>query len=89
MSVNASEIRALLHEVLDERNRIDADTHRTHHDYVARLIDRDQKRAERWEKIRTHVLGWSAVSVIGGVVYLLGEGLRDWLLTFLRVKGGP
>jgi len=43
---------------------------------------REEKRAERTEKVRTHVLGWSVVSALSGLAYVIGE----WLLH--KIKGG-
>lgn len=77
----------VLDEALNKRARIDPDLHQTHHDYVARLIDRDRIRAERWEKLRLHVYGWGAISAIGGLVYLVGEGVKEFLKNLL-MRGG-
>ncbi len=82
-------IEHAIDQALDRRNRIDADTHRTHHDYVARLIERDRRRTERWERVRVHVYGWGAVTALGGLIYAVGDLLREFVHNLFRAKGGP
>lgn len=77
-----------LSKVLDERNRIDSETHRSHHDYVSRLIDRDKKRSEMWHRVKGHVIGWGLVSGITGFIYLLGDTMRELVRGWLKIKGG-
>lgn len=73
------ELKRAINEVLDERGRIDAETHHIHHDYVAQLIERERMRKERNEKVRTHVIGWGMVTALSGLVYLIFEGFKDWI----------
>jgi hypothetical protein len=35
------------------------------HEFLRTLIHREQIRAERWEKIKTQVLGWGIIAVAG------------------------
>lgn len=35
------------------------------HEFLKMLIRREQLRAERWEKIKIHVLGWGIVGAVG------------------------
>ena len=78
-----------MHSVMDARKRVDDATHKAHHEYIARCIARDKHRDERWEKVRTHVIGWGAVTAIGGMVYTLGEGIKQFFLNAMKAKGGP
>ena len=77
--MDESTLRKVLTEVIDQRNAVDDQTHRLHHDFVTRLIEREKLRQERWEKWRTHVMGWATVAAITGAVYLLGAGVQQWL----------
>lgn len=50
----------------------DPDEHAVHHRYIELLIEREQKRTERWEGVRKQVLGWGIVillSAVGTSVY--------------------
>jgi hypothetical protein len=82
--------RRVLSDVLDERARVDQETHRAHHAFVAHQIESAQRRQEMWRKVQAHVLGWIAVSVICGGVYWLGAALVEFAKVSLRAKvGGP
>ena len=62
----------LLNETLDGRDRIDAVTHKIHHDLIAEDIENRQIKRERWETIRRQVIGWGIVTIllmIGTAVY--------------------
>lgn len=82
-------LKQALHEVLQEHRSIDAEQHRLHHDYIAEQIERYRVRRDRWEKVRTHVYGWSAVSAIGSFIYFLGEGVKQFFIHLFKIKGGP
>ena len=62
----------LLNETLDGRDRIDAVTHKIHHDHIAEDIEDRQIRRERWEAIRRQVIGWTIfafLTAIGTATY--------------------
>jgi hypothetical protein len=40
------------------------------------LQKREEKREERVEKIKAHVIGWGLVAAIGGLVAILGEHVQ-------------
>lgn len=89
-------LTAALNKALDERNqrnerqRLPDDVHEMHHAWVARCIERDKLRAERWEKLRNHVAGWGSLALLGWVAYRLGDGILSWFLSLLPVpKVGP
>mgnify|MGYP001586552316 CR=1 FL=1 len=82
-------LKQALHEVLQEHRSVDAEQHRMHHDYIADQIERSRIRRDRLEKVRTHVLGWGAVSAVGSVVYFLGEGVKQFFINLFKIKGGP
>jgi len=56
-----------LHEVLAERAEIDTDLHASHHLFIAKWIAKEKREEERWEKIKTHVLGWGIIGIIGSI----------------------
>jgi hypothetical protein len=85
----AQALESALGRVLDSRKRVDEETHRVHHEYVARCIDRDRKREKRWEQLRVHILGWGAISVIGSIIYSLGDWIKHVVINLFKVKGGP
>jgi len=67
-----NQIIEALNKTFDSRDRIDAITHKMHHDqYELDLEDRKIKR-ERWEAIKRQVLGWGIIvllTTIGTAVY--------------------
>lgn len=77
-----------LSKVLDDRNRIDSETHRSHHDYVSRLIEHDKRRSEMWNRVRGHVIGWGLITGFTGSIYMLGDAVRELLRNWLKTKGG-
>lgn len=64
-------LRGLLNEVLEERSRIDSETHREHHAFIEALIKRDQAKTEMFEKIRGQIIQWGVIGVISGAGTLL------------------
>jgi cation transport regulator ChaB len=48
------------------------------------LQKREQKREERAEKIKAHVIGWGAVTAISGVIYMIGVAIQA-----IIEKGSP
>jgi len=82
-------IERVMCRVLDDRKRVDEDTHSTHHLWVGNRIERDKKREELWLKVRAHVYGWGAVTVLAGFFYSFGEWVRHLLMAMFKAKGGP
>ena len=52
------------------------DVHRQHHEAMSLWIARENRKAERYEKVKTHVIGWSAVSAISGFIYAIGNYVK-------------
>lgn len=63
-------------EALARIPRIDADEHRTHHDYVANLIECSRRRREMFDKAVQHVAGWVAVGAVGWVGMQILKAIR-------------
>ncbi len=54
--------------------------HRVHHEYLSTLLEDRQRRLLRNEKIKTSVLGWLVITVLGGIgtgVYQLFIGAKE------------
>ena len=51
--------------------------HRQHHEYLALLLEDRKRRLERNEKIKTSVLGWFVITVLGGI----GTLAYQWFVT--------
>lgn len=71
------QIKAALHETLNERDGLDRATHRAHHDYLARRLTRDEQqerhRHELFDKIKVTLIGGLLIAMLGG----LGTGLYN------------
>lgn len=74
-------IRRGVAEELEARARIDAETHRQHHEWTKAQIEASRKRQEMYERVIQHVLGWGSVLGIGW----LGKVIFD---AIIAVKGG-
>ncbi|MDA8415454.1 MAG: hypothetical protein M0Z78_00040 [Betaproteobacteria bacterium] len=56
---------------------IPQDQHRQHHEYLSTLLEDRKRRLLRNEKIRTSVLGWLVITVLGGI----GTGVYQLFIT--------
>jgi len=82
--LSPNDIKQLMNEVLDERDRIDHDVHKEDHEFITYLREKDKIRRERWEKITKTAIG-AVVTVVMGkmffVLYWIGdlviEGLKN------------
>jgi hypothetical protein len=61
------ELLDTFNEVLSARSRINNDIHTEHHDFIQILIEREERKKERWEKVKTQVLGWGIIGMIGAM----------------------
>lgn len=72
MEPSVEAFREAIAQELDKRNRIDQETHKAHHDYVANLIECSRRRREIFDAVSKQVLGWGlliALGFIGKAVY--------------------
>ena len=56
--------------------------HAKQHEVLERWIENDTRQQERTEKIKTQVMGWSIVTLLGGVgtgIYQAFRFLREYL----------
>lgn len=59
---------------------IDIESHRPHHEFIARWIERERRRDEMWEKIKVQVGGWAVIAFLGGI------GLAAWQFVKAHLK---
>lgn len=78
------DMKAAVHAALDERDGLDRETHRAHHDYVAQRISRERRREERAielrDKVKATIIGGlllTLVTVIGTGLYNVGKFIID------------
>ena len=48
---------------------------REEHDFIAMLIRREQIRFDRWEKIKTQVLGWGIIAIAGWIGVIVWDNV--------------
>lgn len=77
MSLDAELLREVLNSVLDDRNRIDAETHEAHHQWVTDRIECSRRRREIFDRVVQHVFGWSAVAAVGWLGMKILEAIRN------------
>lgn len=80
MSVERDEMKAVLNEVLDERKSISESTHRRDHEFVGDLVARAKRKNERFEKVKTNVLGWLVITIILGA----GSVVWQWFIHLMK-----
>jgi len=74
--VDSEEVRKVMNEVLNERDRIDQQTHRDDHIFLAQLREQRRKREEMWEKTKKTALGFIVIALltkIGALAYYVGD----------------
>ena len=65
--LSEDKFKDLMREVIDERVKVNADIHEAHHDFISEWIEESRIRKIRCEKIRTQVMGWGIIVVLGSV----------------------
>lgn len=73
MTFDAERFREILNSVLDERNRVDAETHETHHQWVANRIECDVRRRAIFDGIVKTIFGAAG---LGGLTWLGAQILK-------------
>lgn len=46
------------------------------HEFIKALYLREQRSSERWEKIKTQVLGWGALALVGWLGTVILDGIK-------------
>jgi len=52
--------------------------HDSHHVYVDTMIERNKREQERWEKIKSQVLGWGIIAIAGWIGKLVLDALTHY-----------
>ena len=69
---------------LDARRNIADKDHKIHHDFVATMIEKEKRKTERIESVKTQVAGWGTILAIGSFAAGIGKYLLDWF-----TRNGP
>ena len=77
-------VRTTIDTALNE-HLLDMATHRAHHLAVARWIERQEARRQRWERIEEKLVGTGILSLFGAAVGALGYAAIQWIKS---VRGG-
>lgn len=67
-SITEEQLKDALNSVLDERDRVDRETHRDHHAWINRQIEKEARAQERWETFKKSAIGAIAVTTIGFLI---------------------
>lgn len=79
------ELRQTLHQVLEERRSIDDKRHADDHQFIKLLRERERRRIERIERLKTQIIGWGIISSVGAGVSAIGYGVMQYIR---NTKGG-
>lgn len=67
-------LKRAVDDAMSEYMGQNGDTHRKDHrdlrEFLTTMADDRRVKKERWERVRTHVIGWSIVAAISGVIAL-------------------
>ncbi len=74
--LDEDQIRSILDVIRDHELWVDAETHRCHHDFVAQLIAKEERKMKRWDKIKEQVTAWAVIAVLGAI----GSAVYNWLI---------
>lgn len=64
MELDKEELKRLLHDVLTEYKAINDEVHASHHAFIEMMIKKEERKAQRWETIKTQVGGWGIILVL-------------------------
>ena len=56
---------------------IPVEEHREHHEAMRLWVQRENRKIERYEKVKTHIIGWGAVGMLSGAVMSFGQWIRQ------------
>lgn len=59
-------VKAIVEE-MDKRRSVSAEEHRAHHAFLDAWIQKEQRKEERWNKVRTQLTGWGIITFLGGI----------------------
>lgn len=74
-------VKRAVNEVLDERDALDHETHKAHHEAVAKYIEKQVRRDELFEKASNSFVGAAVVSLVGAITWCL-SGLGKMVIAY-------
>lgn len=77
MMITREEMKEIVHEVFDAKWAKEMDVHEDHHRFIDTMIKKEERAQQRWETIKTQVLGWGVIALIGSV----GTAVYHWFFT--------
>jgi predicted house-cleaning noncanonical NTP pyrophosphatase (MazG superfamily) len=80
MSITKEDLQDAIKEAINGDNHIEAEKHRTHHDYVELLIAKDKRKQELREYAKKTSLTW----LIFGTLSAVASGLFYWFVDLLK-----
>lgn len=78
--MNPQELKKLLNDVLDERDRIDQHRHKADHEFITELRERYAARKELIDKVKKSIVGMIVVAIVSQIfhaLYLVGHFILD------------
>ena len=72
------QIAKVINAVLDKRRGEDIE-HKEHHAFVNLMIQREERKKEMWNKVKTQVLGWGIIAIVGS--------FGAWALSHITFRG--
>lgn len=60
-------LKTAFNQALNERDSLDHETHRKHHDYIDTLIHESKVKSARHEAIRRQIMGWGIAVFLTGI----------------------
>lgn len=74
--LSKQDIESIIHQVLDDRKGIEAETHSEHHRWVNEQIERQRYNNEMRREIAKAVAQWSVVGLIGWLAAHFGINME-------------
>ena len=65
---------------LDHRRTVSEEQHRTDHEFIELLRDREARRQKRWDQVTNSTLGFVVIALIGGI----GSAVVVWVKDHLK-----
>lgn len=68
-----------LGQIIAKAIKMDHQGHTDHHEFIEAMMEREQRKQERWEKIQTSLIGSVALIVLGSIGKLILMGVDHWV----------
>lgn len=82
ISPELEKLRKAFGDIVEEKLQhiidIETKTHGKHHEYIQSQIDRNRRDEERWEKVKTQVLGWGVIAIAGWIGKLVLDAISHY-----------